>query len=124
MYDGFQSKKGGQQEGGERVGTTERRQKILKVLCLRRYDTYDNLAREFNVCERTIRYDIASLMRFYPIETVRGHGGGVKVADGFYLYRNAKNLTPKQYNMLKKLSAQLDGEDLETLNSILSKFAP
>lgn len=102
----------------------ERRQKILKVLCLRRYDTYENLAQEFHVCERTIRYDIASLMRSYPIETVRGHGGGIKVADGFYLYRDAKSLTPEQCNVLKKLSTQLDGKDRDTLNSILAKFAP
>ena len=27
----------------------ERRQKILEVLCLRRHDTYINLAHEFNV---------------------------------------------------------------------------
>lgn len=35
---------------------------IGHVLCLRRHDTYDNLAHEFNVCKRTIRYDVAALM--------------------------------------------------------------
>ena len=37
----------------------------------------------------------------YPIETVRGrHGGGVKIADGFYLYR--KKLTARQAALLVK----------------------
>ena len=36
----------------------ERRQKILEVLCLRRHDTYGNLAHEFNVSTGTIRRDI------------------------------------------------------------------
>ena len=40
---------------------TERRLQLLHVLCLRRHDTYDNLAHEFNVCKRTIRYDVAAL---------------------------------------------------------------
>ena len=39
----------------------ERRQKILEVLCLRRHDTYEGLAQEFNVSKRTIRRDIEIL---------------------------------------------------------------
>ena len=31
----------------------ERRQKILEVLCLRRHDTYGNLAHEFNAVSYT-----------------------------------------------------------------------
>ncbi len=73
----------------------ERREAILEVLCIRRHDTYRNLAFEFQVSRETIRQDIAVLMCSYPIETVRGrYGGGVKIADGFYLYR--KKLTARQ----------------------------
>ena len=39
----------------------ERRQKILETLCLRRHDTYGNLAHEFNVSTGTIRRDIVVL---------------------------------------------------------------
>ena len=68
--------------GGERVSPAERRQQLLEVLCLRRHDTYGNLANEFNVCKETIRHDIEELMRSYPVETIRGrHGGGVRVMD-------------------------------------------
>ncbi len=109
---------------GDSLRTAERRKLLLELLCQRRYDTCENLADDLNVSYDTIRRDIAALMYLYPIETVRGHGGGVKVADGFYLYRSSKKLTPKQYRVLKKLSAQLEGEDLDTLVSILDKFAP
>ena len=110
------------------MSPAERRQELLEVLYRRRHDTCDNLANEFNVSERTIRRDIAVLMCSHPIETVcGGHGGGVKVLDGFYLnYHNSarKTLTSKQLALLRKLSGQLDGEDLDTLNSILLQFAP
>ena len=36
----------------------ERRQKILEILCVRRQETMENLAQEFNVTTRTIRNDI------------------------------------------------------------------
>lgn len=105
------------------MSQTERRLRLLNVLCLRRHDTYDNLAREFNVCKRTIRYDIAALMCEYPIETVCGrYGGGVKVLDGFFPYRRA--LTPKQVELLTRLSGQLKAEDLATMSSIIFQLAP
>lgn len=99
----------------------ERRQKLLEVLNLRRQDTYDNLAYEFNVSRRTICRDVAVLMCSYPIETARGFAGGVKVADWFHL--SNKTLNPKQAALLRKLSTQLVGDDLDTLNSILLQFA-
>ena len=77
-----------QGKGGGRMNYAERREAILEVLCIRRHDTYRNLAFEFQVSRETIRQDIAVLMCSYPIETVRGrYGGGIKIADGFYLYR-------------------------------------
>ena len=97
----------------------ERRQKILEILCVRRQETMENLAQEFNVTTRTIRNDIEELTLAHPIETVRG--GGVKVADGYYLGR--KYLKPDQQELLKRLSENLTGEDLATMNSILSEFA-
>lgn len=110
--------------GGKYMSPNERRQALLKALCLRRHDTYDNLAFEFNVSRRTVCRDVAILMCAYPIETVRGIGGGVKVADGFYLHRKAKTLTSKQTELLTRLRDRLEGDDLETLNSILLCFAP
>ena len=48
----------------------ERRQKILEILCVRRQETMENLAQEFNVTIRTIRNDIEELTLAHPIETV------------------------------------------------------
>ena len=52
----------------------ERRQKILEILCVRRQETMENLAQEFNVTTRTIRNDIEELTLAHPIETVRTKG--------------------------------------------------
>ena len=85
------------------MSPNERRQELLETLCRRRKDTYDNLAHEFGVSKRTIRYDIEILSCSYPIE---------------------HQCFPGQVALLKKLGAQLQGEDLATLNSIISDFAP
>lgn len=101
---------------------SERREAILKVLCQRRQDTIENLAFEFGVSVRTIKYDIEELTLAHPIETVRGrYGGGVKVADGYYVGRNY--LKPNQQELLKRLSATLSGDDLATMQSIFRDFA-
>ena len=109
------------------MSASDRRQRLLEILCLRRQDTYDNLAREFNVCKRTIRYDVAALMCSYPIETVSGRYGGVRVASWYHLnYKPSerKALNPKQTALLRRLKDQLVGDDRDTINSILVQFAP
>lgn len=110
------------------MSPAERRQELLEVLCLRRHDTYDNLAHEFNVSKMTIRRDIAVLMCSYPIETVHGgRHGCVRVIEGYYLNyrpRLRKALSPKQTDLLRRLRNQLAGEDRDTISSILVQFAP
>lgn len=110
------------------MSTAERRQELLEVLCLRRHDTYDNLAHEFNVSKMTIRRDIAVLMCSYPIETVHGgRHGCVRVAEGYYCNRKPfthKVLNREQIALLRRLRDQLVDDDLATINSILIQFAP
>lgn len=107
------------------MSPAERRQELLEVLCLRRHDTYDNLANEFNVSKMTIRRDIAVLMCSYPVETVHGgRHGGVRVADGYYLNHSRKSLSQKQTALLRRLRDQSVGDDRDTINSILVQFAP
>ena len=101
--------------------TTERRQSILEVLCLRRFDTIDHLANEFGVSRRTIRYDLEVLQCSYPIETVKGGGGGVRVMDGYYI--GMKYLNSGQAALLEKLSETLSGDELLTMQSILKTFS-
>ena len=108
------------------MSPSERRQSILNRLCRRGFDTYENLALEYGVCERTIRYDVESLMSSYPIETAQRRNGGVRIADGFHLHHehDSKTLTPRQCSVLERLRCQLDGEDRDALTGILSEFAP
>ena len=102
------------------MSSMERRMEILEVLCRRRSDTVENLANEFGVSKRTIKYDIEYLSLSYPVYTVQGHGGGVRIDDGYRL--GMKYLSEKQTNLLEKLAVGLTGEDLATMQSILKKF--
>lgn len=101
--------------------TTERRQLILEALCRRRFDTMKNLSDEFGVSVRTIYYDLEVLQCSYPIVTIRGGGGGVRVMDGFYL--GMKYMTNEQTALLEKLSETLSGNELSTMQSILKTFS-
>lgn len=104
------------------MDAVERRQQILELLCQRRKDTMQNLAAELGVSERTIRRDAEILTRSYPLETVCGrYGGGVRVADWYHLDR--QRMSPKQTALLRRLAADLRGEDLEVMEQILLKFA-
>ena len=104
------------------MDAVERRQQILELLCQRRKDTMQNLAAELGVSARTIRRDVEILTRSYPLETVCGrYGGGVRVADWYHLDR--QRMSPKQTALLRRLAADLRGEDLEVMEQILLKFA-
>lgn len=88
------------------MGTTERRNEIIKILCRRRYETIGNLANEFNVSYRTLRRDIESLSSYVPIYTQNGrYGGGVYMVDGYSMdniYMNEDELV-----LLNKITVTL-----------------
>lgn len=101
----------------------ERREQIAERLRLRRRDNVKNLAAEFGVTERTIRYDILTLSMSYPIETARGCGGGViwtgKRPEQVYTEREIKALQ----NAIKAVSLE-DALVLEKLLSVHSVHKP
>lgn len=99
---------------------SERRKEILEVLCSRRTEIIDNLAFEFNVSRRTIRYDIEILSLDYPIYTSKGNGGGVYVDDNFKLGKSY--LKDSQKALLENLLPTLNGKDAEVMKSILDTF--
>ena len=100
--------------------TSERRQLMIDYICQVRYTTRPILMREFNVSKNTVDRDLEILMCSYPIETSKGKGGGIRIADWFRL--NKKYLTTQQTALLQKLSQNLEGEDIITMNEILSTF--
>ena len=108
--------------GGKRsaVGALERRKQILSVLSQRRQDTYKNLSHEFNVSTKTIQNDILELSMHYPIETIQGKGGGVRMQEGYC--PDCLRMTFEQTNLCRKLAAQLEGKELEVMHSIIRQF--
>ena len=102
--------------------TTERRQLILEYLSDVRRTTIDELAAQFGVSKRTIRYDLDILTCSAPIETVTGrYGGGIRVADGWYISR--RYLQNDQEELLRRLLSGLQPEDQKTMERILTAFA-
>ena len=103
------------------MGASERRMEIIERLCERRFDTIGNLANEFRVSRNTIKNDILILSYSYPLYTIQGNGGGVRLVDGYRL--GMKYMTSKQTDLLEKLSETLSGEELATMQSILKTFS-
>ena len=100
----------------------ERRAQILNVLCARRKEIIENLAFEFDVSRRTIINDITELSRTYPITTVRGNGGCVKIEDWYHPGR--KLLTSNQRKaLLSAIETAEDNDVRDGLKSILSEFS-
>jgi len=97
-----------------------RRQEILNVLMYRRHDTVANLAYEFHVSGRTIKRDICMLSRDHPIETKKGRGGGIQVADGYYADR--RYLTDEQENMLRRIYQFISPDDQKIMDVIFKTF--
>lgn len=111
------------------MGTTERRHKIMMLLCKRRHETVSNLATEFGVSERTIRRDIDILSFTYPIYTQQGrYAGGIYVMNGYYI--DQLYLTTAEINFLKKILLCIKKEnensiplaDIKYLDNLIIKY--
>lgn len=100
--------------------SNERRNAILEVLSMRRFDTVENLAFEFGVSGRTIRNDILMLSLEYPIYTTKGVGGGIHVDENYRLGKPC--LKDEQQELLERLLPELKGKDVEVMKSILKTF--
>lgn len=99
---------------------SERRNAILEVLCMRRFEKVENLAFEFNVTGRTIRNDVLILSLEYPIYTTQGNGGGIHVDENYRLGKSY--LKDEQQKLLERLLPELNGKDAEVMKSILRTF--
>ena len=92
----------------------ERRQALLKVLCLRRFDTTANLAVEFAVSERTIRRDIEILSVNEPIYTQTGrYGGGVYIMNDYQMRK--LHFRESEIAILEKILTCLECGDTSSL---------
>ena len=104
------------------ITAIERRQRILEYLSDYRHATYSELANEFGVSKNTIVTDIVELSCSAPIFTTAGrYGGGIRVADGWYVGR--RYLRDDQEQLLRELMDGLQPEDQKTMQAILTAFA-
>ena len=98
----------------------ERRVEIMRILESRRRETMGQLAEKLCVTDRTIRSDINILTVDYPLETVRGNGGCVKVADWYHPHKNI--FSNEQQTVLIQMLDKADGPQRRVLQEMLAAF--
>ena len=98
----------------------ERRAEIMRILTARRRETMGCLANELNVTSRTIRTDITALMVDYPLETLRGNGGCVRVADWYHPHRNL--LSEEQQRTLSQLMESANEQQAKVLREMVVEY--
>ena len=110
-----------QGEGGENMMcSAERRQQVLEFVVSKRHTFLKEISNEFGVSFSTARRDVQILSCSYPIYTSPGGDGGIYTVPGYRL--GMKYLTEEQASLLEKISHNLVGEDLNTMNCILKTY--
>ena len=99
----------------------ERRQQMLEYLSDHRFTTYSELASKFGISRRTAVRDLEELTCSAPIFTVSGKGGGIRVADGWYISR--RYLRDEHESFLRELMDGLQPDQQAKMNEILLAFA-
>jgi len=78
------------------------------------------LAHELGVTTRTIRSDISALTVDYPLDTMRGNGGCVKMADWYNPHANI--FSQEQQTVLVQLLDKADEFQQMVLREMLAAF--
>ena len=99
------------------MSANERRAEIMRIMVARRQENMQVLAAELGVTDRTIRNDILVLTAEYPLETTRGNGGGVRIADW---YQNI--FSQDQISVLEQLMDKADDEQKKVLDQMLREY--
>lgn len=99
-----------------------RREFLIRILFEKGKCTMVDLARELGVTHRTIKTDIDTLTTDYryPVETIRGNGGGIRFADGFSPYKGL--LSSEQRKAVQAAIESTPPKHAVHLNTILEKF--
>ena len=100
----------------------DRQDLIMATLRKQRTAKIREFAAAFGCTERTVQNDIVALSATFPLMTVQGNGGGVKLADWYQPQRTC--LGPEQIETLKRFASSASEEDRMILNSILDQFSP
>ena len=89
----------------------ERRVEIMRIMTARRQESMGRLALELGVTRLTVDY---------PLETQRGNGGCVKVADWYHPHRNI--LSCEQQRVLSELISGCDAYQANVLRQMLTEY--
>lgn len=100
---------------------TERREEIMRIMVARREENMQVLAHELDVTDRTIRNDILVLSTQYPLDTVRGNGGGVRLDPSYHPYKNT--LSRKQTEVLMNLLGRATEDEQEVIEQLLREHS-
>ena len=98
----------------------ERRQEIMRILVARRSETASHLARELGVCVNTIRNDILVLTAEFPLETMPGRYGCIRVPEWYHPHRNM--LSQQQQTVLSQLMDSANEQQREVLRQMLVEY--
>ena len=98
----------------------ERRAEIIRILIGGTGEKMSNLAFRFGVSIRTICYDIEILTATYPIETMRGNGGCVKLSDDYHPYKNL--FSEEQQETLAEIIPLLNSHQADVIKGLLKAY--
>ena len=107
--------------------TEARRKRMIELLCARRHDTSDNLAKELGVSKRTIRRDIDAIGEDIPLYYKKGrYGGGIYVMEGYR--SNRTYFCNEELKLLQKIFIHMEcsiftPEDRVLMQKFLEKYA-
>ena len=98
----------------------ERRAEIMRILTSRRRETAAHLATELNVSVSTVYRDVLTLTAEYPLDTKRGNGGCIQLADWYHPHRSI--LSAEQQNVIARLMDHCDDYQAHVLQEILLEY--
>lgn len=102
------------------MSANERRAEIMRIMVARRQENMQVLASELGVSDRTIRNDIVALTAEYPLETCRGNGGGVRIAEWYHPHKNI--MSQEQISVLEQLMEKADDAQKKVLDQMLREY--
>ena len=102
------------------MSAIERRAEIMRILASRRKCYLSELAHELSVSKRTIQRDIQALVLEYPLESIRGNGGGIRLADWYYPHKNI--LSQEQIRVIEAMIKKADFHQKVVLQQMLAAF--
>ena len=102
------------------MSAIERRAEIMRILTSRRKCYLSELSDELGVSKRTIQRDIQALVLEYPLESISGNGGGIRLADWYYPHKNI--LSQEHIHVIEAMIEKADSHQKVVLQQMLAAF--